>query len=528
MRAVRPEDKPLFVAGWSALSDASVTRASCSRARRCPWTSWRSSPRSTTSTTRRSARSTRRRGEGVGVARYVRDRERPHVAEAAVTVVDAWQHRGLGGKLLRRLCARATENRIRVFCASLFAANDAMLALFERLGEVTVTRRDGATIEIDVELPVEYETLEHTLREAAAGRVQAAAVSGFGLDNLPYGVVGGRCVVRYGDQRAAAASASTTSSTAPSLNAFLARGRSVWEATRERVIARDRVRQRRPEPLGTPPLPVAVGDFVDFYASLGARHQPRAAVPARRRAAAAELAPPARRLPRPRRLDRRLRHADRPAARPAAGVRADRGARHRARAGLRHRAGQAARDADRRGRRRATTSSASCSSTTGARATCSAGSTGRSARSSASRSRPRSRRWIVPLAALEPYLVPARAQDPEPLPYLRIDGRLGARPRARGRAQRRGHQPRQRARALLDVPAAARPCHRQRRRRAPGRPVRLGHDLGPEPGSEGSLIEPGRGVPGRRRHRRAARRGRARCPSARSEGTIVAFRFGAP
>ena len=131
----------------------------------------------------------------------MRERERPHVAEAAVTVVDAWQHRGLGGKLLRRLCARATENRIRVFTASLFAANDAMLTLFERLGEVTVTRRDGPTLEIDVELPVESPTLEHTLREAAAGpRASGAAVSGFGLDNLPYGVVGGRCVVRYGDQ----------------------------------------------------------------------------------------------------------------------------------------------------------------------------------------------------------------------------------------------------------------------------------------------------------------------------------------
>ena len=30
--------------------------------------------------------------------------------------------------------------------------------------------------------------------------------------------------------------------------------------------------------------------------------------------------------------------------------------------------------------------------------------------------------WIVPLAALEPYLVPARDQDPEPLPYLRTRG----------------------------------------------------------------------------------------------------------
>ena len=108
----------------------------------------------------------------VGVARYVREAERPHVAEAAVTVADAWQHRGLGGKLLRRLCARAAENRIRVFSATLFASNDAMLALFERLGEVTVTRRDGATIEIVVELPVQYDTLEHTLREAAAGHVR--------------------------------------------------------------------------------------------------------------------------------------------------------------------------------------------------------------------------------------------------------------------------------------------------------------------------------------------------------------------
>jgi GNAT superfamily N-acetyltransferase len=111
-------------------------------------------------------------GEGVGVARYVRDRERPHVAEAAVTVVDAWQQRGLGGKLLRRLCARAQENRIRVFSASLLATNDAMLTLFAKLGELTVTGREGPTLEIDVELPLELPTLEHTLREAAAGHVR--------------------------------------------------------------------------------------------------------------------------------------------------------------------------------------------------------------------------------------------------------------------------------------------------------------------------------------------------------------------
>src|SRR4051812_11862181 len=169
---VGPEDKPLFAAGWSPLSDASVYRRFLL-------------PRDAL-TVDELAFFTEidhvdheaigaldpASGEGVGVARYVRDRERPHVAEAAVTVVDAWQGRGLGGKLLRRLTARATENRIRTFSASLYAENDAMLSLFEQLGQVELTRRDGAVIEIHVELPVELPTLEHTLREAACGRVE--------------------------------------------------------------------------------------------------------------------------------------------------------------------------------------------------------------------------------------------------------------------------------------------------------------------------------------------------------------------
>ena len=172
VRAVRPEDKPLFVAGFSALSDASVytrflaARPALSVDELAFFTEIDHVDHEAIGALDLAS------GNAVGVARYVREHERPHVAEAAVTVADAWQHRGLGGKLLRRLCARATENRIRVFSASLFASNEAMLTLFERLGKVTVTRRDGPTIEIVVELPVEYDTLEHTLREAAAGRVR--------------------------------------------------------------------------------------------------------------------------------------------------------------------------------------------------------------------------------------------------------------------------------------------------------------------------------------------------------------------
>ena len=172
VRAVRPEDKPLFVAGWSHLSDESVytrflaPRDSLSVNELAFFTEIDHVDHEAVGALDAVTR------EGVGVARYVREANRPHVAEAAVTVIDAWQHRGLGGKLLRRLTARATENRIRIFSASLFAENDAMLTLFEKLGEVSVTRRDGPVLEIVVELPLELPTLEHTLREAARGHVE--------------------------------------------------------------------------------------------------------------------------------------------------------------------------------------------------------------------------------------------------------------------------------------------------------------------------------------------------------------------
>jgi GNAT superfamily N-acetyltransferase len=103
----------------------------------------------------------------------VRLRSQPAVAEAAVAVVDAWQRRGLGGELLRRLTARARANGIERFHASLFAINRAMLSLFEDLGEVEVQRVGEGRIEIDVELPCEPSSiLGDALRAAAKGLVR--------------------------------------------------------------------------------------------------------------------------------------------------------------------------------------------------------------------------------------------------------------------------------------------------------------------------------------------------------------------
>src|SRR5688572_16345730 len=51
-------------------------------------------------------------GEGVGVARFVRDPQRPERAEAAVTVIDDWQGRGVGTLLLELLAGRARQEGI--------------------------------------------------------------------------------------------------------------------------------------------------------------------------------------------------------------------------------------------------------------------------------------------------------------------------------------------------------------------------------------------------------------------------------
>ena len=107
------------------------------------------------------------------MARYVRHAGRPDAAEAAVAVIDPAQGRGLGGVLLRHLTRHALDNGIRYFTARMLAVNDSMLHLFEKLGTVTVTGRDGAELEIDVELPVsDSPTLELALRSAATGHLR--------------------------------------------------------------------------------------------------------------------------------------------------------------------------------------------------------------------------------------------------------------------------------------------------------------------------------------------------------------------
>ena len=112
-----------------------------------------------------------RSGAGLGIARYVRDRDRPETAEATVVVIDEWQGRGLGGLLLRRLSARARADGIETFTATLRTDNRSMLRAFERLGRVELRGAEGGTMEIDVELPVD--DVPALLRSAATGHLRS-------------------------------------------------------------------------------------------------------------------------------------------------------------------------------------------------------------------------------------------------------------------------------------------------------------------------------------------------------------------
>jgi fumarylacetoacetase len=288
--------------------------------------------------------------------------------------------------------------------------------------------------------------------DADATWVSGAEGSGFGRANLPYGVVAPegaapRCAVRIGThaldldalQRAGLLELPDGVFAGPALNPFLALGREAWTRTRRRLdalLAPDAPERAAVEPALVPlarapaRLPVAVGDYVDFYASLehatnlGRRFRPGAPpllpnwrhLPVGYHGRAGSLVVSGTPVRRPR--------GQRPPAVPGgpptfgptqqldvelelgflAGPGSPLGAPIPAAAAAEHVFGVvlvndwSARDLQRweyqplgpfLGKSFATSISA----------------------------------WVVPLAALEPHLVAGPRQDPEPLPYLRAEGR---------------------------------------------------------------------------------------------------------
>jgi GNAT superfamily N-acetyltransferase len=111
-------------------------------------------------------------GQGVAIARFVRDPQSPTRAEAAITVADAWQRHGVGKLLLERLSDRARDEGITHFTALVSGDNRGMQGLISALGypaQIEPVRGGTFTYEVELGPAGLAGQLEHALRAAAAG-----------------------------------------------------------------------------------------------------------------------------------------------------------------------------------------------------------------------------------------------------------------------------------------------------------------------------------------------------------------------
>lgn len=92
-------------------------------------------------------------GEGIGVARFVRERDLPEVAEISIVVSDEHQGRGLGGALLEFVAERAAQEGVQRLRAMVLADNTRMLALLQsRWPRYQVARRGGSVLELEFDV----------------------------------------------------------------------------------------------------------------------------------------------------------------------------------------------------------------------------------------------------------------------------------------------------------------------------------------------------------------------------------------
>lgn len=117
-----------------------------------------------------------RGGEGVAVGRWIRDPDNPESAEAAVTVADDYQGKGLGTAMLVLMARTAIERGVQRFTLEVLGENEPMMQLMQHVGAI-IDRRDGGVVFMHVPLPATVEELDETpapaiLKAAAEGRIQ--------------------------------------------------------------------------------------------------------------------------------------------------------------------------------------------------------------------------------------------------------------------------------------------------------------------------------------------------------------------
>jgi GNAT superfamily N-acetyltransferase len=114
---------------------------------------------------------------GVGIARYARSHDDPSCAEAAITVLDRHQGRGIGTALMHRLTDHARRNGISTFTASVMWENRELLDSLRALG-AEIRPSEPGVASVRIVLPSSEaeptETELHRVLRAFAERVGEA------------------------------------------------------------------------------------------------------------------------------------------------------------------------------------------------------------------------------------------------------------------------------------------------------------------------------------------------------------------
>ena len=115
-------------------------------------------------------------GIGLGVARWIRLKDEPDVAEGAVTVIDPYQNRGIGKALLWLGARSAIEAGIRAIRVSVLSENDPVLVWLKEVG-VGPGRWSSGVLEVDIPLAhdvgeLERSPLPEVFRATARGQLQ--------------------------------------------------------------------------------------------------------------------------------------------------------------------------------------------------------------------------------------------------------------------------------------------------------------------------------------------------------------------
>lgn len=90
--------------------------------------------------------------ESVAAAHSIRLKPQSDTAEIAVAVLDAWQNKGVGSALMKRLRAHARESGVRKWMAYIASENQAMRHLLQKFGEMQNEEPMNGSVEILIEL----------------------------------------------------------------------------------------------------------------------------------------------------------------------------------------------------------------------------------------------------------------------------------------------------------------------------------------------------------------------------------------